>query len=111
MSPTKLLVFVLILALVVTFMLPRIITPKLSSNFYMVGIPGGVMVEGTVRNSGLGVARDVALHLTFYNYRGDIIRNWTQPLGDLGANAEKHVTLRFRVDASSFTWQLEEGKK
>jgi hypothetical protein len=110
MSPTKLLVILLILALVVTFMLPWIVTPKLEANFYMVNIPGGVMVEGTVRNSGLGVARNVALHLTFYNYRGDVIRNWTQPLGDLGASAEKHVMLRFKIDASSFTWQLEEKK-
>ena len=110
MSPAKILVFLLVLALVVTFMLPWFVQPKLEANFYIVNIPGGVMVEGTVRNSGLGVARNVALHLTFYNYQGGVIRNWTQPLGDLGANAEKHVTLRFKVDASSFTWQLEEKK-
>jgi len=88
--------------------LPKIFPPKLSAAFYMVQILGGVMVEGTVKNSGLGVARNVSIHFIFYDYRENILMEWTKLLGDISPNSERQVQLRFRIDARSFTWEMGE---
>ena len=111
MNPlTKMAIIILIMAgiLGTIIALPKIIPPKLSAAFYMVQILGGVMVEGTVKNTGLGVARNVSIHFTFYDYQESILMEWTKILGDIGPNSERQVQLRFRIDARSFTWKMGE---
>jgi len=111
MNPlTKMAIIILIMAGMVGMIiaLPKIFPPKLSAAFYMVQILGGVMVEGTVKNSGLGVARNVSIHFIFYDYRENILMEWTKILGDMSPNTEREVQLRFRIDARSFTWKMGE---
>jgi len=111
MNPlTKMAIIILIMTgiLGTIIALPKIFPPKLSSAFYMVQILGGVMVEGTVKNTGLSIARNVSIHFIFYDYRENILMEWTKILGDISPNSERQVQLRFRIDARSFTWKMGE---
>jgi len=112
MNPlTKMVIIIIITAGIlgtIIIALPKIFPPKLSAAFHMVQILGGVMVEGTVKNSGLGVARNVSIHFIFYDYRENILMEWTKLLGDMSPNTERQVQLRFRIDARSFTWKMGE---
>jgi len=79
---------------------------KLSGQFSMTRILGGVLVEGLVKNSGMFPAKNVTIHFEFYDDQGNILRitNWS--IGDIGPFGERSVTLRFRVQARDFSWSF-----
>jgi len=108
-SMTKMLIVAaLALAAVVVVGMSSLVrfSPSLSGDFTMNRIIGGVMVEGTVTNSGMGSAKNVSVFFTFYDHQGNVIREWTKVLGDMGPHSEREVQLRFRIDALDFTWQI-----
>lgn len=81
---------------------------KLSGQFMMTRIIHnetiGVVIDGTIKNSGLTGATNVIVHFVFYDIQGNIIAERDSPPYLIGPLSAKDITLRYKVDASDFKW-------